>query len=80
MQGTIDSDKKKTMLSQILTFAINVGNVKSKSYYEGAGATEAKKIFAAQGLIWEVVKGERTGFTLDYPHPPDSQVYGRYRY
>lgn len=67
MQGTIDSDKKKTMLSQILTFAINVGNVKSKSYYEGAGATEAKKIFAAQGLIWEVVKGERTGFTLDYP-------------
>lgn len=54
------------MLSQILTFAINVGNVKSKSYYEGAGATEAKNICCPR-LNLEVVKGERTGFTLDYP-------------
>ena len=70
--GTIDSVQKRNMLKQILTFAINIGKVQSKSYYEGAGSDTAKKIFAAQGLIWEVVKGERTTFEKD---PPDNH-YG----
>lgn len=64
----IDSDSKRDMLAQILTFALRVDNVQSKEYYEGAGATIAKKIFAAQGLIWEVIKGERTTFASDEPN------------
>ena len=66
--GTIDSLQKRIMLKQILTFATNVGKVQSKTYYEGAGSETAKKIFAAQGLIWEVVKGERTTFEQDPPN------------
>lgn len=67
MSGFIDSDNQRNMIAQILTFAINVGKVKSKEYYEGAGAKIAREIFADQGLIWEVVKGERTSFVQDEP-------------
>ena len=33
MSGFIDSDNQRNMIAQILTFAINVGKVKSKEYY-----------------------------------------------
>lgn len=63
-----NNDERKKMVSQILTFAINLGPVTSnKNYFTSQNRSAAYKTFAAQGLIWEVITGERKTFNNLWP-------------
>lgn len=63
------TSNQRAMLSYILTFAKNLGTVASVGYFQndGNGKADTDKVFAAQGLIWEVATGERTNFNNLWP-------------
>lgn len=55
---------RSTMINYILTFAENIGTVPSES---AMNKTQALRIYAAQGLIWEAMTGERSSFKNLWP-------------
>lgn len=59
--NTVNNTKIK-MITQVLTFAKNLGTEVNKS----GNNEERYKAYAAQGLIWEIITGERTSFA---PNP-----------
>lgn len=76
-----DNDRRK-LISYILTFAQNEGNIAEGTYnnpnwsniakdiakrYQTSKLSNTYKIFAAQGMIWEVVVGERKSFNHEWP-------------
>lgn len=76
-----DNDRRK-LISYILTFAENQGNIAEGNYnssnwssiakslantYETSRLSSTYKIFAAQGMIWEVAVGERASFNNTWP-------------
>lgn len=74
------NDRRK-LISYILTFAQNEGKITDQynnkdwasvanslaSKYTGSKISNTYKIFAAQGMIWEVVVGERKSFDNAWP-------------
>lgn len=62
-QNTFD-DNKREKVSQILTFAKNLGTNLTMT---SSSIEDRYKVYAAQGLIWEVITGERTRFDVDKP-------------
>ena len=63
-----NAQSKREMISQILTFAHKLNSVPSSNF----NYTEVDKVFAAQGLIWEVVTGERTSFSGSETKPKNA--------
>ena len=61
---------KRKMISWILTFAYKYPTAPKST--SGLNYTEVNKVFAAQGLIWEVVTGERTSFNSDETKPKNA--------
>lgn len=55
---------RSTRIAYILTFAENIGTVPAES---AMNKTQALRIYAAQGLIWETMTGERTSFNNLWP-------------
>ena len=77
----ITNDRRK-LISYILTFAQNEGNIAEGTYnssnwssvakdianrYQTSKLSNTYKIFAAQGMLWEVVVGERKSFNHEWP-------------
>lgn len=73
---------RRVLISYILTFAQNEGDIASSNYnssnwsniaktkvseYQTSKLSNTYKIFAAQGMIWEVVVGERKSFNHIWP-------------
>lgn len=58
---------KRTKVQQILSFAKKVNDFSKDTKEE-----DRYKVYAAQGLIWEVIVGERNNFKTNDPNPSDS--------
>lgn len=76
------TNDRRDLIAYILTFAQNEGDIASSNYnssnwsniaknkaseYQTSKLSNTYKIFAAQGMIWEVVVGERKSFNNAWP-------------
>jgi len=69
----INNNTKKTLVSYILSFAYT--NSPNKIV---GNKTAISKVMAAQGLIWEVITGERTNFSSIKPNKMSTQYTSFY--
>lgn len=65
------ASNKRKMVQQILSFAVNL----TGTNFDNTSAANRYKAYAAQGMIWEVIVGERTSFGVNDPSTATNDFY-----